>query len=598
MLEDRIDEPPVPYPDRQYETVNIPYQNVFVQDVSPEQAHHNLPDAVLKKYASQIEFLDSSSGSGTSRFQFYRQAKVLAVGSGHFLVSLVAAMFESGLSKFHVLITDSVQTDRQRLANLAENARQTDPEATIEEIFLQKAGVDSWREAVRPFHSILYVSQEGDIGELRTLHAVCREEGKTLLPAICVQHTGMAGPLVRPENKGCWESAWRRLHRSVLDKNTRPPTFSSTAGALLSNVIVLELLKTITRVAESELTNKFFLLDLETLEGEGHSFMPHPLVTGRVAAEWVQDFDLRLGRSSDRSEPDGLLPYFNRLTSVKSGVFHTWQEGDLKQLPLSQCRVQVADPMSEGPAGLLPDMVCTHLTHMEARREAGLAGIEAHVSRMSSLFVTTLPPHREIKGGKVKLQEFIGVGAGETFAEGVYRGLQKCLTEELGKRQTYQNPSVKQVQFHTVDDKRCRYYLQALSTLQGTPMIGLGEEVSGFPVVWVGTGGCWYGCVGLNMTMALRRALQQALQQAQNQATSLSAQGFKASSVIQEEMTPLSLSIPSFEETTTQSELLQSALPILKRNRRRFFVFDLELEPFLKDEPVKVFGTLLREEGA
>ena len=38
---------------------------------------------------------------------------------------------------------------------------------------------------MRPFDSILYVSQEGDIEELRVLHTVCREEKKMFLPAIC-----------------------------------------------------------------------------------------------------------------------------------------------------------------------------------------------------------------------------------------------------------------------------------------------------------------------------------------------------------------------------------------------------------------------------
>ena len=41
---------------------------------------------------------------------------------------------------------------------------------------------------------------------------------------------------------------------------------------------------------------------------------------------------------------EGLLLYFRRLTSAESGIFHLWEEGDLKQLPLFQCRVQVVNP--------------------------------------------------------------------------------------------------------------------------------------------------------------------------------------------------------------------------------------------------------------
>jgi putative thiazole-containing bacteriocin maturation protein len=355
---------------------------------------------------------------------------------------------------------------------------------------------------------------------------------------------------------------------------------------MLANVIVFEWFKTVTGVTESEGKNKFFLLDLETLEGNWHSFMPHPQVTGRQTAKWVQDLDLQLERSSGRNESNGLLPYFSLLTSAESGIFHIWEEGDLKQLPLAQCRVQSVDPLSEGPAELLPDIVCTGLTHEEVRREAGLAGIEAYVSRMVGLLV---------EDGMAEPQEFVGVGAGETVAEGVNRGLQKCLTEELGKQQMDQKPSVFRVQLSAVEDERCLFYLQALTTMQGAPMIGLGEEVSGFPVVWVGTGGRWFGSVGLHVTMALRKALQQALLKAQNQAECLTTQALEASNVLLEEKVSQSLVIPACEEVA-QSEVLQSALQVLKRNRKRLLVFDLSLEPFLKEELAGVFGVLLREE--
>ena len=151
--------------------------------------------------------------------------------------------------------------------------------------------------------------------------------------------------------------------------------------------------------------------------------------------------------------------------------------------------------MAEGPAELLDDIVCTGLTHEEARREAGLSGIEAYVSQMSVR--------------SIYLQE-VEVGAGESFAESVGRGLQKCLDEELIIQSLKQDYSVFPVQLSTVEDERCRFYLQALTTLRGAPTIAIGEEVSGFPVVWIGTNDGWYGSVDLNITMALRNALQQA----------------------------------------------------------------------------------------
>ncbi|MEH6993677.1 bacteriocin maturation protein, partial [Neobacillus drentensis] len=118
---------PVAYRDRVFDIAEALYRNGFVRDVSQDRPHQ-LKEQVLKKYKSQIEFVDNLLDSGGFRFQNYRQAKVLAVGSGPFFVSLVAALLDSGLPKFQTLITDSVQTNRQRLMELVAHARKTDPD--------------------------------------------------------------------------------------------------------------------------------------------------------------------------------------------------------------------------------------------------------------------------------------------------------------------------------------------------------------------------------------------------------------------------------------------------------------------------------------
>lgn len=519
---------------------------------------------------------------------------VLVIGSGPLLISVISVLLISGMPKFHLLVFGSEATDRQRIYELAAHASKRDPEVSVEEVTLLPEGVDSWREAVRPFEAILFVSQEGDIRELRSLHTVCKEEKKVFVPAVCLQQVGMAGPLVHPDFEGCWESAFRNVHESAMLKVSGLHTFTFTAGAMLANVIVFELLKMLAGAKEAVQRNQFFLLNLETLEGKWHSFMPHPLVTGRTAGQWMQDYALQLERKSNTSK-NGLLPYFSRLTSTESGILHIWEEGDLKQLPLSQCRVQAVDPLSDGPARLLPDMICSDLTHEGARREAGLAGIEAYVSRMAGLLVSTLPFFQESKCKRIDQQAFIGVGAGETVAEGIGRGLQRSLAEILVKREAYQLPGVSPVQLSAMEDKHCRFYLQALTTMKGAPGIGIGEEVCGFPVMWVGTNDRWYGSVGLNVTLALREALQQALMEAQNQSICLTSKVLAVSSVLIAEKPPTIFEIPSCEVTLT-SDVLQSALQVLERNHKRLSVLDLAVETFLKKEMAGVFGILLLEE--
>ncbi|SFL65990.1 putative thiazole-containing bacteriocin maturation protein [Paenibacillus sp. 1_12] len=519
----------------------------------------------------------------------YLQTKLLAIGSGPFLLSLVSALFESGWFSFHILITESVPTDRQRLKELIDYARQSDPKAEIKELFLEHNERTGWQQAVSSFHSILYVSQDNHIEELRNLHAVCREDKKLLLPALCIQQAGLAGPIIHPDFEGCWESAWRRIHQTVLGESPSVSSaFSTSAGAMLANVMVLEWLKAVSGVTDAAAEQAFFLLDLETLEGDWHSFLPHPLVTGLTAAperaaymnelEILDELDEPY---TDEGESYAWFTYFSRLTSSQAGIFHIWEEGDLLQLPLAQCRVQVADPLSEGPAKLLPAVIRSGLTHAEARREAGLAGIEAYVSRI-----------QEFEGA---VQPFVGIGTGETISEGVCRGLQLCLNDALTKSSTIRKPLINLVLLDTVEDEHCKFYLQAITTLQGTPTIGLGIDQYGFPVVWIRTNEeHWYGCVGLNTTLALRSVLQLALMLATNKHLQLPLQCHE-SSVNLANKEPVHLFIPSVPKKSS-SLILSEAMQMVKQSSQQLLVFDLTFEPFMKEGLAGVWGVQLKEE--
>ncbi|UOE53661.1 putative thiazole-containing bacteriocin maturation protein [Cytobacillus oceanisediminis] len=582
---------PGPHRDRVFEIAEVLYRNGFVRDVSQDHSHQ-LEEHVLKKYSSQIELLDNFGDSGAYRFQAYRQAKVLAAGSGPFFVSLVSSLIESGLPKVHMVITDPESTNTKRLKEIVAYARQTDPEVSAEEVTRESEEDRSWEELIQPYDSILYVSEAGNVEELQVIHAACRKEKKIFLPAIFHKQAGMAGPLVHPESEGCWESAWHRVHQTAFCEDKQLHTISSTAGAMLANLIVFELFKEVTGLTSAEQRNQFFLLNLETLEGNWHSFLPHPILTGNTAVEWIQDVDQRIGQSSGRNKTDSLFLLFSQLTSKESGIFHKWEEGDLKQLPLAQCEVQAADPLSKGPAELLPNIICTDLRHDEARREAGLTGIEAYVSRMACRL--ELPPNREIKDNSLDLNEFAGIGAGETFAEGVLRGLERCLEEDLAKRQADQN-AVVPLHLSAVEDERCRFYLDALTTIQGAPKICQGEGVSGFPVVWVDTNDRWFGSVGFNRTLALRKALQHAIIQVQNDMGRHKATAVEVSSVLLVEKEPQCIVIPPCEEKE-QSQVLLSARQVLEENSKRLLVCEFSFDPFLKESLAGVFGVFIREE--
>ncbi|MEC0208400.1 putative thiazole-containing bacteriocin maturation protein [Paenibacillus ehimensis] len=588
---------PEPHKGRVFDIAALLIQNGFARDVSGDLPHR-LSERILEKFGSQIEFLSNFGGSGAHRFEQYRQQKVLAVGSGAFLVSLVAALLESGLPRMGVAIGDSSPTNRERLKELGEHARKFDPEIHIVEVAYPGRDASAWREVLKPFDSVMYVSQEGDVEELRIVHAACKEEGKLFLPAICLQQAGLAGPIERPEDGNGWESALRRIHQPVLRQDPQQHTFSVHAGALLSNVIVFELFKTVTGAADPLRNQAVYLLNLETLEGDWYSFLPHPMVSGCSRIERIPDIELRLMQDSDPAPQSGrhspLLDYCERLTSPDTGIFYEWDEGDLKQLPLAQCRVQVADPLSDGPVELLPSIVGTGLTHEEARRESALAGLEAYTSRLAELTRQASVPSETDAAG-LHEHEYVGIGAGETLTEAVWRGLRKCLAEELDLRRTGLKQLVTPVQLSRVDDELARYYLKSLSTLQGEPGLVLEEELLGFPVVRAEIGGRWYTGVDLHITLALRRAFLQALSEVQSQTPRLQVRIASVPSRAPKKVRPRSLTVPAFEETS-QASVLASAIQQLKQHGRQLHVFDYRLDPFLNKGPVHVLGVALREE--
>ncbi|WP_243355303.1 putative thiazole-containing bacteriocin maturation protein [Bacillus litorisediminis] len=578
-----------PYRNRVFEIGETLYKNGFVRDVSLDRPHQ-LNSIILEKYASQVEFIESFADSGAYRFQEYRQAKILAVGSGPFLVSLVSALIESGLPKFHFMITDPVPTNRIRINELVHNAKKDDSEVWVEEVPFEKGAERSfWQAAVQPYDWLLYVSQDGNITELKCLNTICKEQKIAFLPAIYLDHVGLAGPLSDPESGVCWESAWRRIHQSSLLFDRKPQSFSPTAGSILANVTVFEFFKKVTGVAGSNQSNQIYKLDLETLEGDWISFIPHPLVVNKsVSPTLVEDLDSRLKQELREQKPSSiLLDYFSQLTSEETGIFHTWEERDLNQLPLSQCYVQSVNPVSEGPADLLPEVICSGFTHEEARKNAGLTGIEMYVSQ-----ILKTSRNRQDKASVKVPNGFIGIGAGETIEEAVCRGLQAYIDEELRKRKIDQLNTNIGLQQRTITDKRCRFYLNALTTLNGTPTICMKEDILGFPVIGVRTNGRWYTRAGLNKTLALRNALQQALLDIQNQVNSAVMQVTESEVFLKE----TELDVPAYDEISPL-ELLKSSIKVLDQNKTRLVVYDLTFEPFLKQALAGVFGVQVREEG-
>ncbi|QHA91207.1 putative thiazole-containing bacteriocin maturation protein [Bacillus sp. N1-1] len=563
-----------PYRDRVYEITDTLFTNGFLRDISRDRPHQLEPN-VVQKYASQIEYIESFTDSGAYRFQQYRQKNVLVVGEGSMLIGLVSSLLTSGLPRFQTLLTDA-KTSQQRIKQLETAARKSDPEVSIE--VLLKRGPIAWERQIEPFDAILYVSSEENVQELRSLLHACKERKKTFLPAICTKGVGMAGPLVTPDG-GCWESAWRSLHLESLNNRS----FSPTAGAMLANVIVFEWFKKSTGLPALS-NNQVFLLNFETLEGKWHPYRPHPLVSGKIEVENVsKEFS-----EEKKKDPNKLLYYFSQLTS-QLGIFHKWEEGELSQLPLAQCEIQTVNVKPSGSSMLHPSQISTALTHEEARRDAGLTGIEEYVIPLKEEITSSLSSPFE---KATYLPTDLHIGAGESFVEAVSRALQTMIEEEWNQKADQCMENLSRFAVQHVEDNLCRYYLKVLSTMKKAPDLALGKETNGLPVVWrKAEDNRWYGSVGFTLVLALRSALLQAVKEAQNDSIS-AALSFSAIPVKDKPIQ--SIDIPAYD-ANDQADVLRSVINRFGQQNKELSIVKINLETFEKDGPIDIYGVLLRE---
>lgn len=502
---------------------------------------------------------------------------VLAVGCGPFLLALAEAWYGSGLARISVFAADAKPADIAALKELAERVRSRNPQASLSILTAEDAGDEpEWEAVIRPFQFVLYVSEHGGTEELQRLQRACIAERKPMLPAIAIGGLGFAGPLLQADGRGRWESAWRRIHASVFSGRGDGQPFDAAALAVISNLLVYEWQKTSSGETKPDCLEKVYILDPAALTGGWHSVLPHPLLADGEPIRLVAGVEQGIEADEEQADAEEWLTYLDGLTSRVTGIFHIWEEAELYQLPLSQCLVQPADPLSEGPAELMPVMVRSGLTHEEARRESGLAGLEAYAARIAPLLLATQPSLRA---------DEIGIGAG-AFAEAVGRGLRAWLARKLAQRQDQGEPVLARLQCAAIDDLHCRFYLQALRLTEDEPLLAAGEPLLGFPVVWVHSGGSWYGSADFNLTLALRQSLQKALDHAEPAAVS---------SIIWSKQGLTDVTVPSCS-SSGQGPLVLAAIHTLQAQGLSLKVFDLRSEPFLSNGPFGVYGVLPAEE--
>lgn len=499
--------------------------------------------------------------------------KLLVAGNRSVLKFLLPSLLQAIPEPLTIVITDdcsSSQTEIDEEMNEMLYGKQSDGRITI-----IKKDEMTWRELVQPFHLVLLASANNNLELYHEFYSCCIEEQKVLLPLTFTHEYGILGPTTIKETDACWESCWLRLHVQNRMPTSPAPTIVDRMSHITSSYVERYLSTGI-----PELQNSVYILSEDPIHGEIHSFFEHPLTLQHIPlSDW---FPLYIPFNQEQSSmnEEQLQNYFTGLVSSRTGVFYSLEESSFEQLPLSLCSIQIADPLSDGPATRLPATIHAGMDHTQARREAGLSGLERYMSRLCDHLLLD------------KMQNTY-VGAGTTGSEAAGRGLQSLLQSELDRLYRWDmqqaTPVVVPFDLSKLDDLCSKYYLESLRALAEDLVLGYSEDLyPHIPIVWVRSNGTWYYAIDLNPTLALRRVLTEALghiQTGHKRSDSISFKNISLSGQTKQMCLPEA-------GTSYHPKDIEDLLSVL--HPFQVLVTKLAVEPFLKE--LVVYGVRLSKE--
>jgi len=267
--------------------VNTLLTHGFLKDLSQDLPHHLSPTE-RETYADEIAFIDLFCDSAMARFERFREHKVLLIGSGLTMTGLVKALLKCGLCQVAVITTPECETNTRRYQEILDIFHKRDPRQTLREIDPLQ-----WEDEVirQPFDTILHVSDRPMLARASILNRFCVTRRKTLLQAVIVDNRAWIGPLVCPDQDGCWKCAMLRLQGNLTNMPEQLPTYAFQdqtsapisrfvalpTAAFVANILSFELLKHLTEAGPVETVRNLIEVDLETLRMQKHPFRPHPL---------------------------------------------------------------------------------------------------------------------------------------------------------------------------------------------------------------------------------------------------------------------------------------------------------------------------------
>ncbi|HEU5228976.1 MAG TPA: TOMM precursor leader peptide-binding protein [Ktedonobacteraceae bacterium] len=335
----------------------------FLKDMSQDQPHTLRPE-VLATYSSAITFIESFQSSAAYRFERFRNQPLLIIGSGASFVSLVRASLRCGMRQINLIVTSENEIGPGAYSSGPGLFSTYDAEQRVQAI-----DAPCWDDeaevlnAIQEYDAILYVSEQPMLARARLLNKLCAEQQKTLIQAIVVDDHAWVGPMVSPENKRCWECAWRRLQSNLPEISEQlahyefrdQPTISTgqfltkSAAIMIGNRLIFELFKHYTQIGFAKTAENLIDIDLESFMSTGHSFLPHPhcLTCQHPVIPTVSQFLAQVEQLRQREpvKTDTFMEDIARCVDERLGLFTAIDSDKFVQAPLAVYQVNLSNPM-------------------------------------------------------------------------------------------------------------------------------------------------------------------------------------------------------------------------------------------------------------
>jgi hypothetical protein len=314
----------------------------FVYDRDQDRPH-TLTEVERSQYRTVIDYLGEWTQDAEARFEQFRRAPVLAVGSGHTFAAAVRGLVQSGVERIDLVSLGPVDVLNHLLTPYGSCS------VTIR--LLTEAEWAGMHDL--DYGMVLYVGPL-DAPYLPFLAHACRAGGRPLLIAGVSSAGGFLFPLLRPGGPICFSCLTQMLrhHRIDWDGNGgQSPTLQVLVGAKVSYEWLL--MKTGARA--SKVIDHLIRIDAKSLQESSHQLFPLP---------GCDDCPIPLDGSVES------------LIDPVTGYLDQVDPQGMSQLPLAQ--VAAILPAGLGAGSVV--VVAGALDEVTARERALLDGLESSLS--------------------------------------------------------------------------------------------------------------------------------------------------------------------------------------------------------------------------